>query len=132
MKLATRLKVILAVMVIASVGAYAMYLNPKAFMFTRDGEDDNIVLSATWEPNNSTHNTNIKVTVDGAILMVRSPRLSPWGETAVVAKGAKIKMTASRYSANLRMLDCMIMRNGSVPGGGHMKIESSGVVECNA
>ena len=133
MSVIARIKTVTGIIVVAAVGAVAMHLNPSAFKVNTGGDDDNYVLSVTWSPINSTHKTTIEVTVDGGTLMVREPRLSPWGHTAVIAKGAQVKLTAALYMTNLQRLDCMIMRNGrSVPRTGFHVIHTPGVVTCTA
>lgn len=133
MSLMTRIKTVTGIIVVALVAAVAMQLNPEAFKVNTGGDDDNYVFSVTWQPVNPTHKTRVEVTVDGATLMIREPRLSPWGATAIIAKGAKVELTAALYLTSLQKMDCMIMRNGkSVPHTGFDKREGPGTVTCRA
>lgn len=132
MSVITKVKAVFGIIVVAAVAAVAMHLNPSAFKVNTGGDDDNFVFSVTWSPINSTHKTMIEVKVDGVTLMIREPRLSPWGETAIIAKGAEVKLTAALYMMNLQLLDCVIMVNNKVPRGAQNKIEGPGVVTCQA
>lgn len=133
MSLMTKVKTVTGIIVVALVAAVAMHVNPSAFKVTTGDDSDNYVFSVTWHPVNMTHKNHIVVTVDGFPLIVRDRNLSPWGDTATIAKGAKVKLTASLHTVNLVEMDCMIMRNGkSVPHTGFDKRKGPGTVTCRA
>jgi hypothetical protein len=105
--------------------------DPKPTSSSRS--DDNVVLSVTWAPTSMPLHRDVEVLVkvDGVALIVAHRRTSPWGDTAIVAKGAVVTLVANGISSSIQLLDCMIMRNNKVnQNTGHRKRTGPGTVEC--